>query len=78
MSYHIYSFFPSSIHRDAADCVKYKHGSNYDGYILRVEFPRGDGARGRGGGGGGRAFGGPPSRRTNYRVLVSGWSIGKV
>jgi len=64
--------------RDASDCVKYRHGYDYDGYILRVEFPRGDGARrggggfSRGGGGGRGGFGGPPSRRTPYRVLVSG------
>lgn len=60
--------------RDASDSVKSRHGYDYDGYILRVEFPRGDGAR-RGGfsrGGGRGGFGGPPSRRTPYRVLVSG------
>jgi len=55
---------------------KYRHGYDYDGYILRVEFPRGDGARrggfSRGPGGRGGGFGGPPSRRTPYRCLVSG------
>jgi len=58
--------------RDAADSVKYKDGYDYDGYVLRVEFPKGD--RGRGGYGRGRGGygGGPPSRRTQYRVLVSG------
>ncbi|GFO19840.1 Arginine/serine-rich splicing factor [Plakobranchus ocellatus] len=66
--------------RDAEDSVHSRDGYNYDGYTLRVEFPRGSsgggrgGFRGRGGfegrGGGGR--GGPPSRRTQYRVLVSG------
>ncbi|XP_005093924.1 serine/arginine-rich splicing factor 1A isoform X2 [Aplysia californica] len=64
--------------RDAEDSVRQRDGYNYDGYTLRVEFPRGSGAmgggrggfRGRGGFGGGR--GGPPSRRTQYRVLVSG------
>jgi len=79
--------------RDASDSIRYRNGYDYDGYVLRVEFPRGGGSRdydggggyggggrggfrGRGGyGGGGRGGGGrfgPPSRRTNYRVLVSG------
>ena len=54
-----------------------RDGYNYDGYHLRVEFPRGTGPGGRrgGGGGGGRGVGGrggPPSRRSEYRVLVSG------
>lgn len=64
--------------RDAEDAVHARDGYNYDGYTLRVEFPRGTGPGGRGGGmgggGGGRARGrgGPPSRRSEYRVLVSG------
>ncbi|KAK6190145.1 hypothetical protein SNE40_002076 [Patella caerulea] len=98
--------------RDAEDAVHHRDGYNYDGYTLRVEFPRGasgsggggpsDGMgsgggggggggyseRGRGGGGGfqrserggfgggggggGRGRGGPPSRRSEFRVLVSG------
>ncbi|KAK3774011.1 hypothetical protein RRG08_030093 [Elysia crispata] len=65
--------------RDAEDSVQARDGYNYDGYTLRVEFPRGSGNMPRGGfrgrpgydgRGGGR--GGPPSRRTQYRVLVSG------
>ncbi|KAK7487898.1 hypothetical protein BaRGS_00020799 [Batillaria attramentaria] len=57
--------------RDAEDAVRQRDGYNYDGYTLRVEFPRGSGmSRGRGRGGGGR--GGPPSRRSENRVLVSG------
>jgi arginine/serine-rich splicing factor 1/9 len=67
--------------RDAEDSVRQRDGYNYDGYTLRVEFPRGNGAPGGGRGGGGfrgrGGFGGgmrgaPPSRRTQYRVLVSG------
>ncbi|VDI80433.1 splicing factor, arginine/serine-rich 1/9 [Mytilus galloprovincialis] len=62
--------------RDADDAVVQRDGYNYDGYTLRVEFPRGGGGRGRGGfgggGGGGGGRGGPPSRRSEYRVLVSG------
>ncbi|XP_017475210.1 PREDICTED: serine/arginine-rich splicing factor 1A-like [Rhagoletis zephyria] len=70
--------------RDAEDAVKARDGYDYDGYRLRVEFPRGggpgsfrgnrndrnrnDGGRG-GGGGGGR---GPPTKRSQYRVLVTG------
>ena len=65
-------------YRDADDAVHARDGYNYDGYTLRVEFPRGagpGGMRGGGGGGGGRGGGrgGPPSRRSEYRVLVSGW-----
>ena len=74
--------------RDADDAVAARDGYNYDGYHLRVEFPRGGGPGGpprgggyggggggfrggmRGGGGGGRS--GPPSRRSDYRCLVSG------
>lgn len=63
--------------RDAEDAIKARDGYNYDGYTLRVEYPRNSGNNSRGGyrgrpdgRGGGR--GGPPSRRTQYRVLVSG------
>ncbi|KAL3856510.1 hypothetical protein ACJMK2_011260 [Sinanodonta woodiana] len=71
--------------RDAEDAVAKKNGYNYDGYSLRVEFPRGGGPSSYGGGGGGGGDrggpprgmrgpmrGGPPSRRSEYRVLVSG------
>ena len=71
--------------RDAEDAVHARDGYNYDGYTLRVEFPRGAGPGGPGGppsrggfgmrgggGGGGRGRGGPASRRSEYRVLVSG------
>lgn len=57
--------------RDAEDAVQARDGYDYDGYRLRVEFPRGNGP-GRGMGaprGRGR---GPPARRSQYRVLVSG------
>lgn len=53
--------------RDAEDAVHARDGYNYDGYHLRVEFPRGTGPGRRG-----RGRGGPPSRRSEYRVLVSG------
>ncbi|KZS02794.1 Serine/arginine-rich splicing factor 1, partial [Daphnia magna] len=82
--------------RDAEDAVHARDGYDYDGYRLRVEFPRGSqnsggghrGSSGRSGGrgggdGGGRGGGdgggsnggrsrGPPARRTNYRVIVTG------
>ncbi|GFQ88433.1 hypothetical protein TNCT_729571, partial [Trichonephila clavata] len=56
---------------DADDAVGARDGYDYDGYRLRVEFPRGNGP-GRGMGtprGRGR---GPPARRSQYRVLVTG------
>ena len=74
--------------RDAEDAIHARDGYNYDGYTLRVEFPRGQSDRGHGGGGGGRGGydgydrggrggrgggrSGPPSRRSEYRCLVSG------
>ncbi|KAG7280202.1 hypothetical protein CRUP_037563 [Coryphaenoides rupestris] len=67
--------------RDAEDAVHGRDGYDYDGYRLRVEFPRSSrgGSRGGGGGlGGGGSLGaargryGPPSRRSEYRVMVSG------
>ncbi|ERL85754.1 hypothetical protein D910_03169 [Dendroctonus ponderosae] len=71
--------------RDADDAVHARDGYDYDGYRLRVEFPRGGGSGGSGGissggrgggsfrgGGRGRANRGPPARRSQYRVLVTG------
>ncbi|XP_075219207.1 serine/arginine-rich splicing factor 1A-like [Lycorma delicatula] len=64
--------------RDAEDAVRARDGYDYDGYRLRVEFPRGGGPsgfRGRGNGGGNSSGGrgrGPPARRSQYRVLVTG------
>lgn len=62
-----------------------RDGYDFDGHRIRVEFTRGVGPRGPGGrplsgahGGGGSSYddrrprGGPPSRRTNYRVIVEG------
>lgn len=63
-----------SLFRDAEDAVYGRNGYDYDGYRLRVEFPRSGGGRG----GGGRALGaprgryGPLSRHSEYRVIVSG------
>ncbi|XP_036166078.1 serine/arginine-rich splicing factor 1-like [Myotis myotis] len=56
--------------RDAEDAVYGRDGYDYDGYCLRVAFPR----SGRGGGSGGAPRGryGPPSRRSENRVVVSG------
>ncbi|XP_061401564.1 serine/arginine-rich splicing factor 1B-like [Musca autumnalis] len=70
--------------RDADDAVKARDGYDYDGYRLRVEFPRGGGpgsyrgSRNEGGGGGrgrdggGRSGRGPPTKRSQYRVQVTG------
>lgn len=77
------------LYRDADDAVKARDGYDYDGYRLRVEFPRGGGpgsyrgnrndgggggGSGRGGrdGGGGRGGRGPPTKRSQYRVMVTG------
>ena len=71
--------------RDAEDAVHARDGYDYDGYRLRVEFPRGGGpssyfrgGRGRDNRRGGRGdmgnsrARGPPARRSQYRVLVTG------
>ncbi|KAL0267122.1 UNVERIFIED_CONTAM: hypothetical protein PYX00_009477 [Menopon gallinae] len=66
--------------RDAEDAVHARDGYDYDGYRLRVEFPRGGGPGGyrggnrSGGSGGDRGGGrrGPPARRSQFRVLVTG------
>lgn len=70
---------PDPTRRDAEDAVYGRDGYDYDGYRLRVEFPRSGRGTGRGGGGGGgggapRGRYGPPSRRSEYRVIVSGES----
>jgi len=66
---------------DADDAVKARDGYDYDGYRLRVEFPRGGGPGSYRGGnrndrsrdGGGRMGGrGPPAKRSQYRVMVTG------
>lgn len=71
---------PRAARRDAEDAVYGRDGYDYDGYRLRVEFPRSGRGTGRGGGGGGgggapRGRYGPPSRRSEYRVIVSGESL---
>lgn len=70
--------------RDADDAVAKRDGYDYDGYKLRVEFPKGGGrSEGwdrRGGGGRGGGFGRDgrnnsrqqATRRSQYRVVISG------
>jgi len=53
--------------KDAEDAVYARDGYDYDGYKLRVEFPKGGGGSFRGGRGRG-----PPAKRSQYRVLVTG------
>ena len=50
-----------------------RDGYDYDGYRLRVEFPKGGGGSFRGARGGGSGRGrGPPARRSQYRVMITG------
>ncbi|XP_059612381.1 serine/arginine-rich splicing factor 1A [Phlebotomus argentipes] len=68
--------------RDADDAVKARDGYDYDGYRLRVEFPRGGGPgsyrgnrsndRSRGTDSGGSRSNRPPTKRSQFRVVVSG------
>lgn len=62
---------------DAEDAVKARDGYDYDGYRLRVEFPRGGGPGSYRGNRTDRSRGersnrGPVTKRSQYRVLVSG------
>ncbi|CAI5782137.1 arginine-rich splicing factor 9 [Podarcis lilfordi] len=58
--------------RDAEDAVYGRNGYDYGHCRLRVEFPKPSRGRGGGFGGGPRGRNGPPSRRSEFRVLVSG------
>ncbi|ELK25217.1 Serine/arginine-rich splicing factor 9 [Myotis davidii] len=58
-----------NLQRDAEDAVYGRNGYDYGQCRLRVEFPRAYGGRG-GWPRGGRN--GPPTRRSDFRVLVSG------
>ena len=54
--------------RDAEDAVYARDGYDYDGYRLRVEFPKGGGGSFRGARGvPGRGGRGPPARRLVFR-----------
>ena len=56
-----------SIVRDAEDAVYARDGYDYDGYRLRVEFPKGGGGSFRGARGvPGRGGRGPPARRSVF------------
>ncbi|XP_051972874.1 serine/arginine-rich splicing factor 9-like [Xyrauchen texanus] len=63
--------------RDAEDAVFRRNGYGFGNSKLRVEYPRSSGSKfsgpsGGGGGGGPRGRFGPPSRRSEYRVIVTG------
>lgn len=63
--------------RDAEDAVDGRDQYNYDGYKLRVEFQKGskfDSDKGLSRGG----RSGPPSRRSEYRCIISGKCMIKV
>lgn len=59
---------------DAEDAVKARDGYDYDGYRLRVEFPRGGGAGNHRSNRSERSRNnrGAVTKRSQYRVLVSG------
>lgn len=74
-----------SSRRDADDAVYGRNGYVYGDSKLRVEYPRSTGAKfgGMGGGGGGGGGGprgrfGPPTRRSDFRVIVSGRWMSRV
>lgn len=74
-----FAFVEFEDRRDAEDAIRGRDGYDLDGHKIRAEFPRGrdrgGGSRGfgggRGGGFGGRSRG-PPPRRSDFQVIVSG------
>uniref|UniRef100_A0A671LVS7 Serine and arginine rich splicing factor 9 n=1 Tax=Sinocyclocheilus anshuiensis TaxID=1608454 RepID=A0A671LVS7_9TELE len=68
------TFLSSS--RDAEDAVFGRNGYGFGDNKLRVEYPRSSGSKfsgpAGGGGGGPRGRFGPPSRRSEFRVIVTG------
>ncbi|KAG9263040.1 serine/arginine-rich splicing factor 9 [Astyanax mexicanus] len=61
--------------RDAEDAVYGRNGYGFGDCKLRVEYPRSSGSKfggSVGGGGGPRGRFGPPSRRSEFRVIVTG------
>lgn len=62
--------------RDADDAVYGRNGYEYGNTKLRVEYPRANtgkpGPMGGGAGGGQRGRFGPPTRRSEFRVIVTG------
>lgn len=59
-------------HRDAEDAVYGRNGYGFGDCKLRVEYPRSSGSKFGGSGGGPRGRFGPPSRRSEFRVIVTG------
>lgn len=73
------SYLLSSL-RDAEDAVFGRNGYAYGNSKLRVEYPRSSAAKtgpmGGFGGGGQRGRFGPPTRRSEFRVIVTGrWML---
>lgn len=67
-----FAFVEFQDYRDAEEAVRNRDGKDFDGFRLRVEFPRGKErpSRFKNGSGSGRAN--APQRRSKYRVKVSG------
>lgn len=61
-------------HRDAEDAVYGRNGYGFGDCKLRVEYPRSSGSKFGGSGSGPRGRFGPPSRRSEFRVIVTGRS----
>lgn len=59
-------------YRDAEDAVYGRNGYGFGDGKLRVEYPRSSGSKFGGSGGGPRGRFGPPSRRSEFRVIVTG------
>ena len=64
--------------RDADDAVNGRNNYNFDGFRLKVERPRQSASAHTGRSTYIKGRPGPPSQRSNYRVIVEGWSYLKL
>lgn len=67
-----FAFVEFHDYRDAEEAVKSRDGKDWDGYRLRVEFPRGRERTSRFKNGSGSSRSNAPQRRSKFRVKVSG------
>lgn len=67
-----FAFVEFHDYRDAEEAVKCRDGKDWDGYRLRVEFPRGRERTSRFKNGSGSSRSNAPQRRSKFRVKVTG------
>lgn len=67
-----FAFVEFHDYRDAEEAVRGRDGKDFDGFRLRVEFPRGKERPSRFKNGSGSSRSGAPQRRSKFRVKVTG------